>query len=85
MKEPMCQSCGMLLAAASDHGTNADGSRNEDYCTHCYQGGAFTYPHATAQTMIDLSAPHFAAAQGISEQAARDTLSKFIPLLKRWA
>ena len=35
-----CQSCGMPL---TDEvlGTNADGSKNEDYCTYCYKDGKF--------------------------------------------
>ena len=35
-----CQSCGMPL---TDEvlGTNADGSKNEDYCMYCYRDGKF--------------------------------------------
>ena len=35
-----CQSCGMPL---TDNvlGTNADGSKNEDYCMYCYKDGKF--------------------------------------------
>ena len=40
MEENMkfCQSCGMPL---TDQllGTNADGSKNEDYCIYCYKDG----------------------------------------------
>ncbi len=25
-------------------GTNADGSRSEEYCSYCYKAGTFTYP-----------------------------------------
>ena len=41
MKEmKFCQSCGMPL---TDEvlGTNADGSKNEDYCMYCYKDGKF--------------------------------------------
>lgn len=36
-----CQSCGMPL---TDEllGTNANGSKNDDYCFYCYKDGAFT-------------------------------------------
>ena len=36
-----CQSCGMPL---TDEilGTNADGSKNHDYCIYCFKDGAFT-------------------------------------------
>ncbi len=32
-------------------GTNADGSKNEKFCSYCFQGGEFTQPHFTAQQM----------------------------------
>lgn len=32
-------------------GSNADGSRSSTYCSHCYQGGAFTLPDLTAAGM----------------------------------
>ena len=35
-----CQSCGMPLTE-DVFGTNADGSRNEDYCMYCYKNGQF--------------------------------------------
>ena len=37
-----CQSCGMPLLGEQDKGTEAGGARSEDYCTYCYQDGAFT-------------------------------------------
>ncbi|MDF2717901.1 MAG: transcriptional regulator [Paenibacillus sp.] len=85
MDKLFCQSCGMPLASAEDAGTNADGSRNEQYCIYCYKEGAFTSPDATVQTMIEECIPHVRSAQGISEQEARDMLGKIIPTLKRWA
>ena len=46
-----CQSCGMPLTErlrVGEHssgidvlGTNADGSKNEDYCMYCYKDGKF--------------------------------------------
>ena len=35
-----CQSCGMPLNA-ENLGTNANGSKNEDYCIYCYKDGKF--------------------------------------------
>ena len=34
-----CQSCGMPLSEEV-LGTNADGSKNEEYCIYCYKDGA---------------------------------------------
>jgi len=34
-----CQSCGMPMKKdAACGGTNADGKKNQMYCSHCYQG-----------------------------------------------
>ena len=50
--EAFCQSCGMPLSEASHFGTNADGSRNEEYCTFCYRAGALINPDMTLEVMI---------------------------------
>jgi len=40
----ICQSCGMPMKKdPQGGGTNTDGSRNETYCSYCYQDGAFTF------------------------------------------
>jgi hypothetical protein len=47
-----CQSCGMPLARDEGRGgTNADGSKNAMYCSHCYKGGRFTAPETTVTQM----------------------------------
>jgi len=47
-----CQSCGMPLSKdEKGGGTNADGSKSEMYCSHCYEGGKFTLPDITADGM----------------------------------
>lgn len=38
MEQKFCQSCGMPLTD-DVLGTNADGTKNEDYCMYCYTGG----------------------------------------------
>ena len=51
---PACQSCGMPLSRdAQGGGTEADGRRTTEYCSHCYQGGAFTEPDITAVQMTE--------------------------------
>lgn len=43
-KNKFCQSCGMPMKQdPQGGGTNADGSKNEQYCSYCYQNGAFTF------------------------------------------
>ncbi len=40
----VCQSCSMPLEKPADYGTEAGGTRAEEFCTHCYQGGASPRP-----------------------------------------
>lgn len=47
-----CQSCGMPLARDErGGGTNADGSKSQMYCSHCYEAGRFTLPDITVGQM----------------------------------
>jgi len=78
-----CQSCGMPLARDKrGGGTNADGSKNAMYCSHCYEAGKFTLPDITAEQMRarvkgklkEVGFPGFVA--GI--------LTRRIPKLERW-
>ena len=46
-KNKFCQSCGIPMKKdPQGGGTNADGSKNEKYCSYCYQNGDFTF-HGT--------------------------------------
>jgi len=63
-------------------GTNADGSLNKEYCSHCYQKGNFTKPEITVvemQTLVknkmkEMGFPGFLAV----------FFTKAIPKLNRW-
>jgi hypothetical protein len=49
-----CQSCGMPMKRdEKGGGTNADGSKNSMYCSHCYEAGHFTLPNVSAHEMQD--------------------------------
>ncbi|MDR1671470.1 MAG: zinc ribbon domain-containing protein [Alistipes sp.] len=40
----MCESCGMPMSKdPQGGGTNADGTRNPDYCSYCRADGRFTF------------------------------------------
>ncbi|MDR2046516.1 MAG: zinc ribbon domain-containing protein [Clostridiales bacterium] len=41
MEEKICKICDMLLTKDDEIGTNKDGSKNNDYCIHCYRGGKY--------------------------------------------
>lgn len=82
-KGPFCQSCGMPLSKdPSRGGTNADGSKSIEYCSHCYQSGKFTNPNLSCEEMIarvkmkmkEMKIPGFVA----------NYFAKDIPQLKRW-
>ena len=50
----ICQSCGMNLKSAEEFGTNADGTKNTEYCHYCYQNGAFTQ-NVTMEEMMEIN------------------------------
>ena len=66
-------------------GTNADGSKNTDYCTYCYKDGAFA-GDATMEQMIEICIP-FALEANVYPDAetARKQMQGYFPKLKRWA
>lgn len=90
MKEDLnqryCQSCAMPLGEGDDLlGSNADGSKNADYCRYCYQDGAFT-ADISMDAMIDFCAPMMAEHNpDMTQEAAKGMMREVFPRLKRWA
>ena len=79
-----CQSCGMPLGPGASHGTEADGSASEDYCSYCYKEGKFV-GEMTMEEMIDFCAPMMAQANPtMTEEQAKAQMHQFFPMLKRW-
>lgn len=78
-----CQSCSMPLHEEV-LGTEKDNSKSQEYCSYCYDQGAFTAPDCTMEQMIEICIPHM-AGDGMSEQQARTMLTGLFPQLKRWA
>ncbi len=83
-KRPYCQSCGMPLSKDTlGGGTEADGSKSGEYCSHCFAGGKFIDPNLNCEQMIaivhakmrEMHIPGFLAKK----------FTKDIPSLKRWA
>ena len=83
MKQKICQSCGMPLQNQEDFGTNASGSKSEEYCFHCFQNGKFLDEGITLQEKINKNVK-FAVQMGISEHEARKMASTVLPELNRW-
>ena len=83
-----CQSCGMPL---TDEilGTNADGTKNHDYCIYCFKDGAFT-GNFTMEEMAEycsMFAEEYNKNTGRNLTACqyKDVLLQFYPTLKRWS
>lgn len=81
---PSCQSCGMPLSRDEQGGgTNADGSRSTEYCSHCYQRGQFSEPNITATEMM-AKVGRLLQSRSLPP-AMIEKLTAEIPKLKRWA
>ena len=81
--EKFCQSCGMPMKKDPGHGgTNADGSKNQKYCSYCYVDGAFMQPDMTAKEMQSF------CIEKMKEQGTPKflgwLLTRGIPRLERW-
>lgn len=80
-----CQSCGMPLSAEfGNYGTNADESRNDEYCSICFRGGELTNPHQTLAEMIASSIENMTADLNMPPEKAAELANSFIPKLRRW-
>ena len=78
-----CQSCGMPLRRdEKGGGTNADGSRNRMYCSHCFEAGRFTLPDISAGEM-QIRVRAKLREVGVPGVAAW-LLARRVPKLARW-
>ena len=78
-----CQSCGMPLRRdEKGGGTNADGSKNLMYCSHCFEAGRFTLPDMSVQEMQTRVKGKLREA-GVPGIAAW-LLARKVPKLARW-
>ena len=87
MEQKFCQSCGMPL---TDEilGTNADGSKNEDYCIYCYKDGKFLQD--CTMEMIAFCAQFVDEVnknlpQPITKEEYIAQMQMYFPQLKRWS
>lgn len=63
-------------------GTNADGSNSSEYCSRCYEEGAFTQPNITAEEMRALVEGKLRSMRLPGFIARR--FAKEVPSLRRW-
>ena len=78
----ICQSCSMPLDQPDLTGTERDGSKSKEYCTYCYQNGAYRNPNMTLDEMKSLVKVQMEKRKmdaGIIDRAVNS-----LPGLKRW-
>ena len=78
-----CQSCGMPFFQEKDHGTEADGSPSEEFCSWCYRDGAFLEDE-TLEDLVERCAPGMAESCRITLDEAVSFMGALLPTLKRW-
>ena len=79
-----CNSCGKPMIK-DDYGTNADGSKNPDYCNECYQNGEFTEPNITLEEMITKNVKKMLEKNPRADETMfTGILIQSLPGLKRW-
>ena len=85
MEERYCQSCGMPMGETDElYGTESDGTKSRDYCSYCYENGAFTV-NCTMKEMIEFCVkPTVENVPGMTEESARAMMHEHFPQLKRW-
>ena len=85
MRNTFCQSCGMPMKKDPEGGgTEQDGRRSAEYCSYCYQDGAFTSP--------EIDSPEKMQAFCIGKLREMGTpgflawlYTRSIPRLRRWS
>ena len=65
-------------------GTNADGSKTDEYCSFCFSGGNFTNPNQTLEEMIQSSIENMTGDLNMPVEQATELANSFIPTLRRW-
>ena len=87
MEQKICQCCAMPIDETT-FGTEADGSKNEEYCQYCYADGHFT-KECTMDEMI-LHCVEFldefnkGLEKPITREEAIVLMKEAFPKFKRW-
>ena len=80
----VCQSCGMPMKKDPQNGgTNSDGSKNTEYCSYCYKGGAFTSPEINTPQAMQAFCIGKLKEMGMPGFVAW-LFTRSIPRLRRW-
>jgi len=79
-----CQSCYMPMDETEKFGTEADGSKSEDYCVHCYQNGEFPDGFQSFEQAVEENIRWWKNSEDESDDIARERIMEVFPNLKRW-
>lgn len=74
----------MPLGKPEDFGTDPAGYRVNDFCRHCFAGGAFTDPGISMQAMLDRCVTVMTEKGIMPATQARALMAESLPRLKRW-
>lgn len=84
MGEKVCQSCGMPMKNDLNlGGSQEDGSKSEDYCSHCYKNGEFLSKEIDTAYKMQKFCIEKMIEQGVPKFIAW-IFTRGIPKLKRW-
>ncbi len=79
-----CQSCGMPMSKdPQGGGTEKDGSKNNKYCSYCFQNGNFTSPEIDTPQKMQSFCIEKMKEQGMPRFIAW-LFTRRIPKLERW-
>ena len=82
--QKFCQSCAMPLTDEL-FATNAEGSKNEDYCMYCFKDGEFTSDMSMEEMMNFCIEKMVEVHPEIDKDEASAMMREVFPKLKRWA
>ncbi len=82
--QKFCQSCAMPLTDEL-FGTNADGTKNEDYCMYCFNDGEFTSDMSMEEMMNFCIEKMVEVHPEMDKNQASAMMREVFPKLKRWA
>ena len=83
--QKFCQSCAMPLTDNKLYATNADGTKNEDYCIYCYKDGEFTSDMNMEEMMNFCIEKMCEVHPDIDRNEAAKMMNDVFPKLKRWS
>lgn len=83
--QKFCQSCAMPMDSSEIYGTNADGSKNDEYCIYCFKDGEFTSDMSMDEMMNFCIEKMVEVHPEMDKDEAASMMNEVFPKLKRWA